>query len=68
MGETPVMVCRRRPDTVVSPDQIRSAVAERLGSYMKPSRVVFVDDALPRSTVGKIARRAVRDGNLGDRD
>jgi acyl-CoA synthetase (AMP-forming)/AMP-acid ligase II len=35
-------------------------VGERLSSYKRPSRVVFVD-AIPRLPSGKVLRRVLRD-------
>ena len=65
-GETPVVVCRRAPGATVTAASVQRHVAEALGSYMKPSRVEFRDAPLPRSAVGKIARRAVRETYLAD--
>ena len=44
----------------VEPHDLQRTVGERLPSYAIPS-VVFVLDAFPRTTSGKIDRRAVRD-------
>lgn len=35
--------------------------AERLGSYKKPSRVEFSTDPLPKSPVGKLQRKVLRE-------
>ena len=44
----------------VDPEQVRAHVRGRLTGYKVPRRVVVVDE-LPRSQVGKILRRTVRD-------
>lgn len=41
--------------------QIIELCRQRLGSYKKPSRVVFTTDALPKSPVGKLARKVLRE-------
>jgi acyl-CoA synthetase (AMP-forming)/AMP-acid ligase II len=35
--------------------------ARRLGSYKKPSRVVFTTEPLPKSVVGKLQRKTLRE-------
>jgi len=47
----------RRPD----PQEIARLCAEQLGSYKKPGRVVVRDEPLPKTPVGKIKRRALRE-------
>jgi long-chain acyl-CoA synthetase len=44
----------------IDPERVRAYARERLTGYKVPRRVVIVDD-LPRSQVGKILRRRVRD-------
>jgi long-chain acyl-CoA synthetase len=44
----------------VDEDAVREAVRERLTAYKVPRRVFVVDD-LPRSMIGKVLRREVRD-------
>lgn len=63
-GETPVVVCRVAPGAELSSESVQRHVADRLGSYMKPSQVQFTDAPLPRSAVGKIGRRLARDQYL----
>ncbi len=59
-GETPVVVCQVDPNAAFSEDQIREHVGRELGSYMKPSAVVFGEQVLPRTALGKISRRDAR--------
>jgi acyl-CoA synthetase (AMP-forming)/AMP-acid ligase II len=44
----------------LSAEALMLACGERLPAYMKPRRVVFAE-ALPRSPVGKILRRVLRE-------
>jgi acyl-CoA synthetase (AMP-forming)/AMP-acid ligase II len=62
-GETPMAVCCVEAGARVSEDEIVTLVTERLGSYMKPTRVEISPEPLPRSPVGKIMRRALRDAH-----
>lgn len=49
-----------RPGETASAGDLIAHVAERVASYKKPRQVVFVD-AVPKTTVGKINRKALRD-------
>jgi acyl-CoA synthetase (AMP-forming)/AMP-acid ligase II len=69
-GEAPVAVVVAEPGAELSEAEVIGFVTERLASYKKPSRVLFVDE-LPRTTGGKIVRQSVRDiaaGPGGDGD
>ena len=50
----------RRPGAAVTAAELTSHVRMRLAGYKVPKRVEFVD-AIPKSGVGKILRRALRD-------
>ena len=58
-GESPVAILV--PETGVEPDlpQIESATADSLARYKRPKRYVVVD-ALPRNTMGKVQKAALR--------
>lgn len=65
-GERPLALVVRRPDAASAPDEaaIRAQVAHaaeagQVSRYAVPDRVVFVD-ALDRTSVGKINKRALR--------
>ncbi len=60
-GETPMAVCTVSPGAAVTEEEIVRLVTDRLGSYMKPTRVKLTTDRLPRSPTGKIRRRALRE-------
>lgn len=53
-----VVVCR--PGHSVDPDDVREFVAERIARYKAPRSVEVVEE-LPRSPVGKILKRVIRD-------
>lgn len=60
-GETPCVVCVVGTEATVTVDEITALCAERLGSYKKPGRVVLTTEALPKSPVGKILRKQLRE-------
>jgi acyl-CoA synthetase (AMP-forming)/AMP-acid ligase II len=60
-GETPMAVCYVRPDAGVTEADVIGVVAQRLGSYKKPTRVEFQHEPLPKTPVGKLLRRVLRD-------
>lgn len=67
-GETPMAVCRIRADSNVSEQEIQDLVADKMGSYLKPTRVEFVHDPLPKTIVGKVLRRSLREPFWKDHD
>lgn len=60
-GETPVAIVVLHEGMSVEPDELIHACATELGSYKKPSEVVLTRDLLPRTPVGKIQRKALRE-------
>lgn len=60
-GETPMAVCRTAGSAAVSMEDVVRIVTDRMGSYMKPTRVEFTTEPLPKTVVGKLNRRALRD-------
>jgi acyl-CoA synthetase (AMP-forming)/AMP-acid ligase II len=60
-GETPIAVCVVAEGERVDEEEIIELCKERLGSYKKPSQVIVTADPLPRSPVGKVLRRSLRD-------
>ena len=59
-GESPLALCVRRSGATASADEIRDWANERLG---KTQRLVGVElrEQLPRSTIGKIMKRELRE-------
>ena len=59
-GETPVAVCVTN-GAPVTEDEIVELCRARLGSYKKPSTVVLTAEPLPKSPVGKVQRKVLRE-------
>ncbi|RZU75049.1 long-chain acyl-CoA synthetase [Micromonospora kangleipakensis] len=59
-GEEVVAVVVLDPAAVTAPEDVRSGCRQHLAGYKVPRRVVVVED-LPRSQIGKVLRREVRD-------
>jgi len=59
-GEEVVAVVVPEPGQTIDPEHLRAYCHERLTGYKVPRRVVVFED-LPRSQIGKILRRIVRD-------
>ncbi len=62
-GEEVVAVVVAEPGVELEPDEVRHACREHLAGYKVPRRVVVVDE-LPRSLIGKVLHRQVRDALL----
>jgi acyl-CoA synthetase (AMP-forming)/AMP-acid ligase II len=60
-GETPMAVCVVDDGAAVTGDDIVELVRTRLGSYKKPGRVELTTDPLPKSAVGKVQRKVLRE-------
>lgn len=60
-GETPMAVCTVDPEATVTEQEIMGLVIERLGSYKRPSQVKFTTEPLPKSVVGKLQRKVLRE-------
>jgi long-chain acyl-CoA synthetase len=59
-GEEVVAAVVAEPGATVDPDQVRRFCRERLTGYKVPRQVLVVD-SLPKSMLGKVLRRQVRD-------
>lgn len=60
-GETPVAIVVLHEGKRLSEEAIIQICTDRLGGYKKPSRVHFRSDLLPRTAVGKISRKQIRE-------
>ena len=65
-GESPAAVCVVEPGAEVSEADIMQLCAERLGSYKKPSKVEITTAPLPKSPVGKVLRKQLREPHWGE--
>jgi malonyl-CoA/methylmalonyl-CoA synthetase len=59
-GEGVTAVVALTPGAALTEAQVLSALTERLASFKRPKRVLFVDD-LPRNTMGKVQKAALRE-------
>jgi acyl-CoA synthetase (AMP-forming)/AMP-acid ligase II len=60
-GETPVAIVVLHEGAELTEAQVIEICAKQLGGYKKPSQVVFRTDPLPRTPVGKIPRKDLRE-------
>ncbi|MFI5782080.1 class I adenylate-forming enzyme family protein [Nocardia sp. NPDC051570] len=60
-GETPMAVVSVADPAAVTAEEIVELCRDRLGSYKKPGRVEITTDALPKSVVGKLLRKQLRE-------
>jgi acyl-CoA synthetase (AMP-forming)/AMP-acid ligase II len=60
-GETPHAVVRLREGSVATEHELIGFCRERLGSMKKPTAVAFTVQPFPRSALGKLQRREIRD-------
>jgi acyl-CoA synthetase (AMP-forming)/AMP-acid ligase II len=60
-GETPCAVVVPKPGGQVDEADVIQLCIDRLGSYKKPGKVVVRDEPLPKTPVGKIKRRDLRE-------
>ena len=67
-GETPAAVCCVDGTTPVTADEVVELCRRRLGSYKKPSLVELTTEPLPKSAVGKLQRKALREPYWAGRD
>ena len=67
-GESPLALCVIEPNATVTPDEVIELCSSRLGSYKKPTSVEFRTEALPKSPVGKLQRKVLREPYWAGRD
>ena len=67
-GETPHVQCVVGAGAAVTEDEIIALVGEQLGSYKKPGGVTLTTEPLPKSPVGKIKRKDLREPFWAGRD
>ena len=67
-GETPTAVCVVDSSAAVTAEEVMALVTAEMGAYLKPTRVEFTHEPLPKSVVGKVLRRALREPYWKDQD
>ncbi|MEM9038084.1 MAG: AMP-binding protein [Actinomycetota bacterium] len=67
-GESPRAVCTVVDGSTVTGDELVALVGERLGSYQRPVAVDLTADPLPKSPVGKIMRKQLREPHWAGHD
>jgi acyl-CoA synthetase (AMP-forming)/AMP-acid ligase II len=60
-GETPCAVCMVRPGATVTEAELISLCEEKLGNYKRPGKIVLRTEPLPKTPVGKIRRKDLRE-------
>jgi long-chain acyl-CoA synthetase len=63
-GETPVAVVVKADGAIVDAEAIKSWLSERVGKTQRLHDVIFIDE-LPRSAIGKVLKRELRDNYIG---
>jgi long-chain acyl-CoA synthetase len=61
LGEELVAAVYLKPGATLDADELQAHVRERLAAFKVPTRVIFVDEQLPRGATGKILKRELRD-------
>jgi long-chain acyl-CoA synthetase len=62
-GETPVGFVVRKPGASVDAAALKGWINERVGKFQRVAEIVFVE-TLPRSAIGKVLKRELRDRRL----
>lgn len=67
-GETPMAVVTVTDPLAVTAEELIELCKERLGSYKKPTRIEITTEPLPKTLVGKLARKDLRAPHWEGRD
>lgn len=67
-GESPYAVVTIVEGASVTSDELIQLCADRLGSYKRPVAVELTTDELPKSPVGKLARKTLREPHWAGQD
>jgi len=65
-GETPIAIVVLHDGETLTEQQVIDHVKDKLGPLKRPSKVVFRSELLPRTPVGKVMRRSLRDAFWAD--
>ena len=66
LGEELVAAVYLKAGATLDAEELQAHVRERLAGFKVPSRVVFVDEQLPRGATGKILKRELRDALVSE--
>ncbi|MGE0800051.1 MAG: class I adenylate-forming enzyme family protein [Lautropia sp.] len=64
-GETPAAVCVVRDIAGITEDEVMELCGTSLGRYKRPGKVVITTEPLPRTPVGKVAKKVLREPYWG---
>jgi acyl-CoA synthetase (AMP-forming)/AMP-acid ligase II len=67
-GETPAATCVIEQGARVTAGDLIALCAKTLGSYKKPTQIYFQTEALPKSPVGKVQRKVLREPHWQGQD
>jgi long-chain acyl-CoA synthetase len=59
-GEEVAAVVELQPGVAAGPSDLQEHVARRLASFKVPTKVILVDEGLPRTATGKVLKRELR--------
>ena len=62
LGEEVAVAIHLVEDATLTPEDLRAFLSTKIAAFMIPSRVMIVDDPLPRNPAGKFLKRELRQG------
>ena len=65
LGEEVAVAIHLVEGATLTADELREFLRTKIAAFMIPSRVVFVDEPLPRNPAGKFLKREMREGLAG---
>src|SRR5262249_13712227 len=67
LGEEVAAAIVPKPGRALDPDALRSFLAAKLAPFKIPTRIALHSERLPRNPAGKILKRSLRDGMVGEK-
>ncbi len=65
LGEEVAAVIEPRPGAEVDDNDVQAFVAARLARFKVPSRIIVMDEPLPRTATGKVLKRQLNERYAG---
>lgn len=65
LGEEVVAVVEAKPGVRLTAEEVQSHVAARLARFNVPTKVIFIDEPLPRTATGKVLKRELKERFAG---